>query len=81
MDLSDNQIGYDGSRFLAQAVKSNKTLEELNLKLNQFRDKAGARFFKDLESNKTLRILNIAANGIGITVIYLIVFSQLKLLS
>lgn len=59
LNLSNNSIGYDGSRYLAQAIKLNETLENLNLKLNSFDDKAGAKFFKDLAFNTNLKILDL----------------------
>ena len=70
LDLTDNQIGYDGSRFLAQALKMNKTLQRLNLKLNNIKDKGGSKFFKDLIENETLIELNMAANTLGVQVIF-----------
>ena len=51
LNLSNNAIGFDGSRYLAQA-----------LKLNAIDDKAGAKFFKDLTFNTSLRILDMEAN-------------------
>ncbi len=60
--MSNNVIGFDGSRYLAQALKLNSTLEYLNLKLNSIDDKAGAKFFKDLTFNTNLKILDLEAN-------------------
>ena len=65
LSVADNQIGYDGSRFLAQALKMNKTLQKLNLKLNNIKDKGGAKFFKDLMENESLTELSVAANTLG----------------
>ena len=65
LDLTDNQIGYDGSRYLAQALKMNKTLQRLSLKLNNIKDKGGSKFFKDLIENEALIELNFAANTLG----------------
>lgn len=48
LDLSNNGIGVSGSRYLAYALKLNKSLEYLNLALNSFDDKAGFKFFGDL---------------------------------
>lgn len=58
MNVSNNCIDYDGSRYIAQALKVNKTLTHLNLSLNSFSDKAGMKFFKDLMMNRTLENLN-----------------------
>jgi len=52
LDLSNNAIGYTGSRYLAKALRLNKSLENLNLSLNSFDDKAGSKFFSDLVVNK-----------------------------
>jgi hypothetical protein len=41
LDISNNQIDYDGSRYLAQALKINTTLTHLNMRLNCLDDKAG----------------------------------------
>lgn len=62
LNLSNNTIGYDGSRYIAQALKLNSTLEYLNLKLNSIDDKAGAKLFKDLTFNTNLKILDLEAN-------------------
>jgi Ran GTPase-activating protein (RanGAP) involved in mRNA processing and transport len=62
LNLSNNAIGFDGSRFLAQALKLNSTLEFISLKLNAIDDKAGAKFFKDLTYNTNLRVLDVEAN-------------------
>ena len=62
MNLGNNAIGFDGSRYLAQALKLNSTLEYLSLKLNALEDKAGAKFFKDLTFNTNLKVLDMEAN-------------------
>jgi Ran GTPase-activating protein (RanGAP) involved in mRNA processing and transport len=41
LNLGDNSINYEGSRYLCQALKVNKSLVDLNLKLNRIDDKAG----------------------------------------
>lgn len=65
LDLSDNLISYEGTRYLSQAIKVNKTLQKLNLRLNNFNDKAGMKFFKDVSINKSLLELNLSANSLG----------------
>jgi len=65
LDLSDNVIGYEGSRYLSQAIKINKTLQRLNLRLNNFNDKAGLKFFRDISINRSLIELNLSANSLG----------------
>ena len=69
LDLSDNLIGYEGSRFIALALQENSTLETLNLKMNNIGDQGGAGFFKDLIKNTTLLFLGLAANGLAEKVI------------
>lgn len=70
LDLSDNVIGYEGSRYLSHAIKVNKTLQKLNLRLNNFNDKAGMKFFRDISLNKSLVELNLSANSLGSQVKY-----------
>jgi Ran GTPase-activating protein (RanGAP) involved in mRNA processing and transport len=65
LNLGNNAIGYNGSRYLAQALKLNSTLEYLSLKLNSIDDKAGAKFFKDLTYNTNLKILDFEANSLS----------------
>jgi len=55
VDISNNQIGYEGSRYLAQTLKKNTSLLGIDIKLNFFNDKAACKFFKDLSGNKTLQ--------------------------
>ncbi len=51
----------------------NKTLQKLNLKLNNIKDKGGAKFFKDLVENESLTELNFPANTLGTQVSFLII--------
>jgi Ran GTPase-activating protein (RanGAP) involved in mRNA processing and transport len=60
--LGNNVIGFDGSRYLAQSLKLNSNIEYLSLKLNSIDDKAGAKFFKDLTFNTSLKVLDMEAN-------------------
>ena len=69
LDLSDNLIGYEGSRYMSQAIKINKTLQKLSHRLNNFNDKAGMKFFRDISVNKSLIDLNLSANSLGSQVI------------
>ena len=48
LNLSNNKVQYDGSRYIACALKLNTNLENLDLSLNQITDKGGNKFFKDL---------------------------------
>lgn len=70
LDLGDNIIGNEGAKFLGHALKVNKTLQSINLKINNFTDKSGVRMFKDLINNKSLIFLNLSSNKLGILVIF-----------
>lgn len=66
MNLADNCISYDGSRFLAQALKVNKSLVSLNLSLNRLDDKAGSKLCIDLLNNNSgLRFIGLSSNQLG----------------
>ena len=66
LDLSDNQIHYEGSRYLAQALKVNKILKHLSLKLNRLVDKAGSKLCIDLLNNASnLESLSLGSNSLG----------------
>jgi len=66
LDLSDNQIAYEGSRYLAQALKVNKVLKNLSLKLNRLDDKAGSKLCIDLHINSSnLQSLSLSSNSLG----------------
>lgn len=54
INLSDNKIGYEGVSYFGYALKSNKSLLELNLRLNNLDDASGTRIFKDLCLNQGL---------------------------
>lgn len=68
LDLSDNLIGYEGSRYLSQGLKINKTLQKISLRLNNFNDKAGAKFFKDIAMNRALVEINLSSNSLNFEV-------------
>lgn len=66
MNLADNSINYEGSRYLCQALKVNTSLVNLNLKLNRLDDKAGSKMCIDLRvKNSKLKVLNLGANLLG----------------
>jgi len=66
LDLSDNHIAYEGSRYLAQALKVNKILKNLNLKLNRLDDKAGSKLCIDLLNNSSnLEFLSLSSNNLS----------------
>lgn len=51
LDLTDNNIGEEGCKYLSHALKVNKNLRTFSLKLNNINDKSGERFFRDLKEN------------------------------
>jgi Ran GTPase-activating protein (RanGAP) involved in mRNA processing and transport len=67
LNLGDNQIEYHGSRFLAQGLKENTSLIDLNLKLNRIDDKGGLKLCVDLLNHKGLILqnLDISSNALG----------------
>jgi Ran GTPase-activating protein (RanGAP) involved in mRNA processing and transport len=66
LNLADNQIAYEGSRYLAQALKVNKVLRDLSLKLNRLDDKAGSKLCIDLHNNHSnLERLSLSSNSLG----------------
>jgi len=59
-------IHYEGSRYLAQALKTNKSLKSLSLKLNRIDDKGGSKLCDDLlQYNSGLEHLNLSSNSLG----------------
>jgi len=80
LDISDNNIGFEGSRFLSLALQENNTLQKLNIKMNNIGDQGGAALFKDLQQNESLIELNVAANGLAekVTPLYIQLISRLS---
>lgn len=59
-------IHYEGSRYLAQALKVNKSLRSMNLKLNRIDDKGGSKLCIDLlNNNANLEFLSLSSNSLG----------------
>lgn len=56
LNLCDNQLNYEASRFLCQALRNNSSLIYLNLKLNRLDDKAGSKMCIDLLDSKTQKL-------------------------
>ena len=66
LNLGDNCITYEGSRYLAQALKVNKSLIHLDLKLNRLDDKAGSKLCIDLLNNNSgLQFLGLSSNRLS----------------
>ena len=63
IDLSNNQIGYEGSRCLSLVLSEpDVELKKLNLSLNLIGDKAFSVMLHDIIDNKTLEELNLSSN-------------------
>ena len=59
-------IHYEGSRYIAQALKVNRSLRNLNLKLNRIDDKGGSKLCIDLlNNNSNLDFLSLSSNSLG----------------
>ncbi|XP_068687262.1 NLR family CARD domain-containing protein 3-like isoform X2 [Montipora foliosa] len=59
------QIGDSGAAILANAMATNSTVTELNLKYNEIGDSGAAALAKAVEINSTLTTLNLSYNKIG----------------
>ena len=60
LGLTDNQLGPEGGASLAEALKTNTTLTELDLDYNQLGPEGGAKLAEALKTNTTLRYLRCA---------------------
>ena len=67
LDLSHNEIGPDGCTSIAQAVRFNSTVRDLNLEFCGTGTKGAVAFAEALRRSKTLRKLNITGNGIDVS--------------
>ncbi|KAH3764809.1 leucine-rich repeat protein [Pelomyxa schiedti] len=65
LNLDDNNLGPEGTRHIAEALKVNRSLDTLSLASNRI-GAQGTRFiFDGLAANKYLSRLNLSDNGIG----------------
>jgi Ran GTPase-activating protein (RanGAP) involved in mRNA processing and transport len=63
LDLSNNQIGYEGARCLSVVLGNEASqLKRINLKLNFISDKALGLMFDDMRANTNLLELDLSAN-------------------
>ena len=62
--LRGNRITYEGSQHLADALKENKTITELDLRYNDIGSEGTRYIAKSLEANSTLKILRLRHNCI-----------------
>ena len=72
LDLSNNQIGLkdgqystEGVAALSAALKTNSTIEELNLASSHINAEAARIFSQDIQDNGALVSLNLANNSLG----------------
>eukprot|EP00164_Ancoracysta_twista_P008762 GFYU01012750.1.p1 GENE.GFYU01012750.1~~GFYU01012750.1.p1 ORF type:complete len:785 (-),score=200.38 GFYU01012750.1:111-2465(-) len=65
LDLVGNNLGKDGARAIADFLKDNTTLKQINLSENNM-GKEGTRWLEDaLKVNKSLESLNLRSNSLG----------------
>ena len=60
----DVNIGAEGAKYIAEALKVNKTLTSVDLSLNYIDDEGGKAIADALDANKTLKVLNMSGNEI-----------------
>ncbi|KAL9965540.1 hypothetical protein ACROYT_G029354 [Oculina patagonica] len=65
LNLSVNNIGYQGANGLAEALKKNTSLTELNLSGNNIGDAGANGLAEALQKNTSLTELNLSVNNIG----------------
>eukprot|EP00511_Aplanochytrium_stocchinoi_P002917 CAMPEP_0204843886 /NCGR_PEP_ID=MMETSP1346-20131115/48242_1 /ASSEMBLY_ACC=CAM_ASM_000771 /TAXON_ID=215587 /ORGANISM="Aplanochytrium stocchinoi, Strain GSBS06" /LENGTH=984 /DNA_ID=CAMNT_0051983107 /DNA_START=91 /DNA_END=3046 /DNA_ORIENTATION=+ len=63
--LEANEIGPEGAGRIADALKINKCLQNLNLGFNFIKDEGASRIADALKINKSLQNLNLGSNEIG----------------
>jgi len=64
LDITDNAIGPQGAKYIAQALKLNETLEILNLSENRIQSFGIKLICASLLVNSTLTTLNLSGNGL-----------------
>lgn len=65
--LTTNQIGRKGGLAIADALKTNETLTEINLAINKLDDVVISKLAEVLQTNTTLRKLDLSQNKISVT--------------
>ena len=60
-----NEIGTEGAKVLAEALRENDTLTELLLFDNEIGDEGARALAKALEKNDTLTSLDLASNSVS----------------
>ena len=64
MKLSFKNIGDEGAKAIGEALKSNKTLTNLDVRHNKIQSEGAKAIGRALKSNKTLTSLNLQSNEI-----------------
>lgn len=65
VDLSDNNLGDYGARAIADMLKENSTLVNLNLSGNNFTDRSAEHISPALITNTKLQHLDLSHNALG----------------
>ena len=65
LDLSQNEIGNIGAKYLADYIKFNNSIEILNLSENQIGEEGAKYFGEALKVNSSLQNLDLEKNQIG----------------
>jgi len=65
LNLTNNDIGDDGTRALAEALPRNQALQTLNLGRNEIGDDGARALAEALPRNQALQTLNLGRNEIG----------------
>ena len=63
--LGFNNIGVEGAKHLADALKVNKTLEKIDLRWNNISDEGLKHLADALKDNDTLQVIDLHRNNIG----------------
>ncbi|MDA9573927.1 hypothetical protein N9R48_03285 [Rickettsiales bacterium] len=65
INLDSNQIGVEGAKAIADALKKNKTVTKLDLRANLLGAKGAKAIAEALKKNKTVTKLDLSSNQIG----------------
>jgi Ran GTPase-activating protein (RanGAP) involved in mRNA processing and transport len=63
--LWSNNIGDEGAKYLAEAIKLNSTLQEIYLDLNNIEAQGAEYLAEAIKVNSTLRVIQLNSNNIG----------------
>ncbi|OEH48028.1 hypothetical protein lpari_00965 [Legionella parisiensis] len=70
LDLENNPIGNAEAAFIAEMLKSNTTLKQINLSYSHFDHMGFYKIGVGLKENRGLKILKLAGSNIGLTTNY-----------